>query len=125
MSWHPGTPRPFWRQFHERHAHNCEISREAWKAAVQSLYKAADTAAEHEEAPQPQIKAIPVNPIQIASPEPSSFDSEAISQSPADLLNADITYQDLEAALKRLERHKAAGVDGIKTEFSWKHLQFS
>ena len=111
------NPQAFWRQYKERQAHNCEISREAWKSAFQSLYKAADTAAEHEEAPQPQIKDIPVNPIQPASPEPSPFASEAISQSPADLLNADVTYQDVEAALKRLKRHKAAGVDGIKAEF--------
>ena len=75
------------------------------------------TPAEHEEAQQPQIKAILVNPIQPASPAPSPFASKATSQSPADLLNADITYQDVEAALKRLKRHKAAGVDGIKAEF--------
>ena len=62
-------------------------------------------------------KAFQVNPIQPASPAPSPFASEATSQSPADLLNADITYQDVEAALKRLKRHKAAGVDGIKAEF--------
>ena len=58
-----------------------------------------------------------MNPIQPASPEPSPFASEATAQSPADLLNADITYQDVEAALKRLKRHKAAGVDGIKADF--------
>ena len=32
-------------------------------------------------------------------------------------MNADLTYQDVEAALKRLKRHKAAGVDGINAEF--------
>ena len=105
-----------WRQYNERQAHSCEISREAWKAAFQSLYKAADTPAEHEQAQQPQIKAIPVNPIPPASPAPSPFASEATSQFPADLLNAEIKYQDVEAALKRLKRHQAAGVDGIKAE---------
>ncbi len=111
------NPPAFWRQYNERQAHNCEISPEAWTAAFHSLYKAADTPAEYEEAQQPQIKAIPVSPIQPASPAPSPLASEATSQSPADLLNADITYQDVEAALKRLKRHKAAGVDGIKAEF--------
>ena len=102
MSWHPETPRPFGVNKMNGKRTNCEISREAWKAAFQSLYKAADTPAEHEEAQQPQIKAIPANPIQPASPEPSPFVSEATSQSPADLLDADITNQDVEAALKRL-----------------------
>ena len=41
-----------------------------------------------------------------ASPAPSS-----------DQLSADITHQEVEAALKRLKRNKAAGVDGIKAEF--------
>ena len=33
-----------------------------------------------------------------------------------DYLNADITEQEVEAALKRLKRNKAAGVDGIRAE---------
>ena len=41
-----------------------------------------------------------------ASPSPTS-----------DPLNADITHEEVEAALKRLKRNKAAGVDGIKAEF--------
>ena len=41
-----------------------------------------------------------------ASPAPSS-----------DQLNADITHEEVEAALKRLKRNKVAGVDGIKAEF--------
>lgn len=28
-----------------------------------------------------------------------------------------VTFPDIEAALKRLKRHKAPGVDGIKAEF--------
>ena len=35
----------------------------------------------------------------------------------SDLLNADITHEEVEAALKRLKRNKAAGVDGIRAEF--------
>ena len=34
-----------------------------------------------------------------------------------DFLNADITCEEVCAALKRLKRNKAAGVDGIKAEF--------
>ena len=41
-----------------------------------------------------------------ASPSPTS-----------DPLNADNTHEEVEAALKRLKRNKAAGVDGIKAEF--------
>ena len=33
------------------------------------------------------------------------------------LLNADITCEEVSAALNRLKRNKAAGVDGIKAEF--------
>ena len=35
----------------------------------------------------------------------------------SDQLNADIMHEEVEAALKRLKRNKAAGVDGIKAEF--------
>ena len=34
-----------------------------------------------------------------------------------DFLNADITREEVSAALKRLKRNRAAGVDGIKAEF--------
>ena len=34
-----------------------------------------------------------------------------------DFLNAEITHEDVIAALKRLKRNKAAGVDGIRAEF--------
>ena len=57
------------------------------------------------------------DPIQSASPEPSPYASAVTCQSPADLLNAEKTYQDFKAAVKRLKWHKAAGVDGIKAAF--------
>ena len=35
----------------------------------------------------------------------------------SDQVNANITHEEVEAALKRLKRKKAAGIDGIKAEF--------
>ena len=35
----------------------------------------------------------------------------------SDPLNADITYEEVETALNRLKRNRAAGVDGIRAEF--------
>ena len=58
-----------------------------------------------------------MNPPQPPKP---SFPSDGCLEAtgPAfDLLNADITQDEVEAALKRLKRNKAAGVDGIRAEF--------
>ena len=44
-------------------------------------------------------------------------DQPASPATASDLLNADITHEEVEAALKRLKRNKAAGVDGIRAEF--------
>ena len=43
--------------------------------------------------------------------------SDTPSEQHIDFLNADITCEEVYAALKRLKRNKAAGVDGIKAEF--------
>ena len=56
----------------------------------------------------------PVNPPQSPNPAPSAQDAP---ESTFDFLNADIDQEEVEAALKRLKRNKAAGVDGIRAEF--------
>ena len=58
----------------------------------------------------------PVNPL--LSPNPIPIPAHPSSAAPPafDLLNADITEEEVQAALKRLKRNKAAGVDGIRAE---------
>ena len=58
-----------------------------------------------------------MNPIQPESPSPMPASEPASPVTASDLLNADITHEEVEAALNRLKRNKAAGVDGIRAEF--------
>ena len=68
-------------------------------------------------AQQINSEATTVNPIQPQCPLPMPA-SHPVSPSPtSDPLKADITHQEVEAALKRLKRNEVAGVVGIKAEF--------
>ena len=58
-----------------------------------------------------------MNPIQTQNPCPTPPPPDTPSEQHIDFLNADITCEEVYAALKRLKRNKAAGVDGIKAEF--------
>ena len=58
-----------------------------------------------------------MNPIHPESPLPKPAPCHASPAPSSDQLNADITREEVQAALKRLKRNKAAGVDGIKAEF--------
>ena len=101
------NPSSFWRQYNERQSHTCSITREQWKSSFEALYKAPTTTAPADN---------PVKPPQSPIPSPIP-DSHHAAQAPAfDFLNADITHDEVEAALKRLKRNKAAGVDGIRAE---------
>ena len=87
------------------------ISLEKWKASFEALYKAP-------EAPSTSpVLASPVNSFQPAgSPTMHASPSDALEPA-CGFLNDDITHEEVKAALKRLKRNKAAGLDGIKTEF--------
>ena len=107
------NPKAFWRSYTERQAQHNNISRLAWKESFQALYEAPAEACADQ---QLQAETTLVNPLQ---PESPSLMPASQSTSPAtasDLLNADITHEEVEAALKRLKRNKAAGVDGIRAE---------
>ncbi len=85
-------------------------------ASFETLYKTleAPTAASADD-----ITALPLNPSQ--SPWPD-LKAECRPDAPGpaiDFLNAVITHEDAIAALKRLERNEAAGVDGIGQSASW------
>ena len=58
-----------------------------------------------------------VNPNQPESHSPMSASQPTSPGTASDLLNADFTHQEVEAALKRLKRNKAAGVHGIRAKF--------
>ena len=58
-----------------------------------------------------------VNLTQTESRSPTPTPPDPSCEQPFDFLNADITSEEVSAALKRLKRNKAAGVDGIKAEF--------
>ena len=68
-------------------------------------------------AQQINSEATMVNPIQPQCPLPMPASQSASPSPTSDSLNADITHEEVEAALKRLKRNKMAGVDGIKAEF--------
>ena len=108
-----GNPKAFWRSYKPRQAQHNTISRLAWKEWFQALYKApAEACAD----PQLQAETTLVNPLRLASPSPVPASRPTSSATASDLLNADITHDKVEAALKRLKRNKAAGVDGIRAE---------
>lgn len=104
------NPQAFWRSYNERKAHNCDISVEKWKSSFENLYKAPDSTSSSS---PPAPATNPVNsPQSPPIPDPPCADTSA-----SNMLNADITQEEVENALKRLKRNKAAGVDGIKAEF--------
>ncbi len=92
------------------------IPKEQWRASFEALYKApkAPTAASTDD-----ISAIPVNPPQSPTPDLKAESGPDAPEPAIDFLNAVITHEDVTAALKRLKRRKAAGVDhpGIRAEF--------
>ncbi len=63
------------------------------------------------------ISAIPVNPPQSTTPDLKAESGPDAPEPAIDFLNAVIMHEDVTAALKRLTRRKAAGVDGISAEF--------
>ncbi len=103
------NPSSFWRQYSERQSHKCSITREQWKTSSEALYRAPTTKASADD---------PVKPPQLQSPIPAPIpDSPHAAQAPAfDFVNAEITEDEVKAALTRLKRNKAAGVDGIRAE---------
>ena len=108
------NPKAFWRSYKERQTQQNNISRLAWKESFQALYKAPTEACADQRL---QAETTPVNPLQPESPSPMPASQPTSPDTASDLLNADITHEEVEAALKRLKRNKAAGVDGIRAEF--------
>ncbi len=108
------NPQSFWRQYKERQSSKCNIPKEQRRASFEALYKApkAPTAASTDD-----ISAIPVNPPQSPTPDLIAESGPDAPEPAIDFLNAVITHEDVTAALKRLKRRKAAGVDGIRAGF--------
>ena len=107
------NPSSFWRRYNERQSHKCNISREQWKNPFEALYKAPEGPPA---TPMASSSRNPVNPLLSPNPMPISAQSSSAAPSAFDYLNADIAEQEVEAALKRLKRNKAAGVDSIRAE---------
>ena len=107
------NPSSFWRRYNERQSHKCNISREQWKNSFEALYKAPEAPPV---APMASPSCTPVNPLLSPNPTPIPAHSDYHAPPAFDFLNADITEEEVEAALKRLKRNKAAGVDGIRAE---------
>ena len=105
------NPRAFWKSFTERQAQHNAIIRPAWKESLQTLYRAP---AEAHAAQQTNSEATTVSPIQPQCPLSMPASHPAPPSPTSDPLNADITHEEVEAALKRLKQNKAAG---IKAEF--------
>ena len=109
------NPQAFWKQYKKKESERSDISQQEWKEPFEALYKASETSSTS--APQPPAEISTVNPIQTESPSPTPLPPNPSCDQPFDFLNADITREEVSAALKRLQRNKAAGVDGIKAEF--------
>ena len=105
------NPQAFWRSYNERQAHKCEIPLQQWKTSFEDLYKAPVSSSGSS---QTSSAPNPVNPPQSPDLPSASLHTDTTASS---LLNADITAQEVQDALKRLKRNKAAGVDGIKAEY--------
>lgn len=108
------NPEAFWRSYKDQQAQHINISRLAWRESFQALYEAPAEACADQ---QPQAETIPVNLLHTESPSPMPAPQPISPAMASDLLNADITHAEVEAALRRLKRNKAAGVDGIRAEF--------
>lgn len=97
-------PSQFWRRYKKATRTEASISQEKWKEAFESLFGPETQNSTHDtSAPSPSFP----------SPTPSNHDSDTLHEE----LNAPITTDDVQAAFKRLKRHKAAGLDGIKAEY--------
>ena len=103
------NPTSLWQHYNERQSHKCNITRQHWKDSFEALYKAPEAS------PAATSTQDPVNPLQ--SPNPAPIPDSLPDASVPDLLNADTTQEEVEAALKWLKRTKAAGVDGIRDEY--------
>lgn len=108
------NPRSFWRTYNERQRQKCTIPREQWKTSFETLYKAPEAASASTPARSAEN---PVNPSQPPDPASPSHSAQDDTEHPFDFLNADINQEEVKAALKRLKRNKAAGVDGVRAEF--------
>ena len=81
----------FWRKYKKKPTVHGDINPEQWRSAFQVLFG-------------PNI-----------GPESSSEDRGPQGENPE--LNIPITNEEVSAAFKRLKRHKASGMDGIKAEY--------
>ena len=81
----------FWRKYKKRNQVHGDINPDQWRAAFQVLFG-------------PDV-----------GPESSSEAQGPQGESPE--LNTPITHEEVGAAFRRLKRHKASGMDGIKAEY--------
>ncbi len=109
-------PSSFWRQHNERQSHKGSIRCERWKSGLEVLYRASTT-----KAPADNLMKPPQFPISA-----TASDSPHAAQAPAvDLLKADITQDEGEAALKRLNKGtKLLVLMSLGLNRSWMHLIF-
>ena len=93
------NPAAFWRQFRPRHSANKIASSTTWHTYCRSLFAL----------PPPRPPPPPL-------PAPH-LDQRAAQAAAATTLSDPFTPADILAALKRLRRNKAAGVDGLRSEY--------
>ena len=112
-TWAKSNPRKFWCRYKRREPSHGSISAEGWREAFQALF-GPDVGGHGEGAgagAPPQASVGPTEPggvIGMNTPSSCPLDEQ---------LNAPITAEEVQCAFKRLKRHKAAGSDGIKTEY--------
>ena len=98
-------PSQFWRRYKKTTRTEGNIPHERWKEAFKSLFG-------------PEIQTSSIDPSAPLPTFPPSFTPPVHQHDTLDeALNAPITTEDVQAAFKRLKRHKASGLDGIKAEY--------
>jgi hypothetical protein len=98
-----GDPAPFWKRYRKRVVGVNGITNEAFRDGFQQLLQPPTAAATTGAVASVTIKA------QVVSFPPNGIDCEQ--------LNVDITLVEVQQTFKKLKRHKAAGIDGIKPKF--------
>ena len=84
----------FWRQYIGCQSHKCSITREQWKSSFDALHRAPTTKASADD---------PVEPPQSPSPAPIADSPHAAQATAFDFLKAEITQDEVKAALKILK----------------------
>ena len=106
------NPRKFWCRYKQHGNSQGSISAEGFRDAFKALFGPEQDSSQGDGAP-PQASPPEHGGAETGMVTPLHTNDSNVDEQ----LHAPITCEEVEDALKRLKRHKAAGLDGIKAEF--------